>query len=195
MERYPVFGLEGLDGTGKSTVGKMLAEETGSHYIYFTHNSRLALLRKHFDNAPTPIRFICYLGVAIENYRYVEEERRMNNIFLDRTIFSTLAYHKSYGLPKIYTTLVPRFLYDQFDKIVFFQASDDERRLRLESRNAASKIVSQKSDDRSILFANSIDTEYQKVLPTGTIFVNTDSKTPKQVMNEVKNQIQIKRLI
>ena len=92
MERHKVFGLEGLDGTGKSTAGRMLAEETGSRYMYFADYSRLATVRRYFDNAPSIVRFLYYVGVAVENYHYLEEARRMDDVLLDRTIFSTLVY-------------------------------------------------------------------------------------------------------
>lgn len=151
--------------------------------------NRLKPLREYFDNAPTRLRFLYYVIAAIENYRYVEEARRVNDVFLDRTIFSTLVYHKAYGLSKAWTSFIPKFLYNQFNGLVFLHAGEDERRKRLENRSVANNLLPQKSDDKSIALASRIYEEYQKVLPRGTIFVITDFKTPREVVDEVRRQI------
>lgn len=193
MEKNMVFGLEGLDGTGKTTVGKILAEETGWRYVYFTDHSKLAPLRRYFEHAPIKIRFLYYVGASIENYLYVEEIRKVDDVYLDRTIFSTIAYHRAYGVPKSWTSFIPKFLQGQFNRIIFFEVSDDERRKRLGERNAISDVSTQQSDNKSITLAARINKEYHMILPQGTIFVNTDSKTPRQVVDEIRGQIPQRR--
>jgi len=63
-----VIALEGLDGTGKSTSGKLLAAQTSARYLYCMDGNRFRPYRKRFDTAPTPVRFLYYLVVPLDNY-------------------------------------------------------------------------------------------------------------------------------
>lgn len=188
MERNRVFALEGLDGVGKSTTGKILAEQTGNKYLYCMDGNRLRCLRKRFDTAPTPIRFLYYLAVPLDNYSRIERLRKNSDVFVDRTIASSIAYHRAYGLSESWLRLVPDFIMRQIDLMIYLTLSEETRRQRMKARSVTPETMT-KSDEKSLLLVSSIDEAYKSVFPDKTLILPTDYKTPQQVVDKLKAKI------
>ena len=96
MNKFVV--LEGLSGTGKTTVGKLLAERMGALF-YKTPPGPLFSIREEIDRVADNLsRFFFYLsGVVLassEILKILEEK----NVVCDRYIYTTICYHKAFGL-------------------------------------------------------------------------------------------------
>lgn len=186
-----VFALEGLDSSGKTTCGKLLAKQTDGLYLYAV-NGRLNLtLRKFFDNRSTWLRFLFYLVVNLVNYFVIKRKRKKKNIFLDRSVFSTIAYHKAYGLSDFWFKLVPPFIPKQFDLMIYFAVSEKERLNRI-IRKIKTKNTMTKSDEKSLILGKEIDAEYKKLADQyPSLVIETDNKTPQEIVDELKLKLSL----
>lgn len=183
-----IYVLESLDGVGKTTVGRLLAMQTDSVYLYCMDGNPLRPYRRFFDELPTPLRFLYYLGVSINASANAEKLRATTDVYIDRSIVSTIAYHKAYGLPDIWFNLIPRSLMDQIDIMFYFTVNEETRRQRITERQRLKGILNP-SDQKSLLLSGKIDDEYRRVFPAKTLIIPTDDKTPQQVVREVEERL------
>lgn len=184
-----VYALEGLDGTGKTESGKLLAIQTNSAYHYCMDGNPLRLYRRFFDQSPIPVRFLYYLGVSIETYRKAERLRTLSDVYVDRSIASTIAYHKAYGISDRWLSLIPNALNEQINLMIYFTASEDTRRKRILDRIGDGQQTLSHHDQKSLLLGGKVDTEYRKVFPTKTLIISTEGKNPRQIAEEVKERL------
>lgn len=103
---------------------------------------------------------------------------------IDRSIASTIAYHRAYGLARPWFNLIPKFLLNQVDMMLYFTASEDERIRRIFNRAVTADTMTE-SDKKSLVFAQKIDEAYRIVYQDRTLFVNTDGRTPEEVATDV----------
>lgn len=188
MSEHRVFALEGIDGSGKTIVGQLVAEKTGGRYFYNMDNHPLKRVRPIFDTASTEVRFLYYLAIPLVNYVRVEKMRKNSDVFFDRTIASTVAYHKAYGLSDRWFSLIPSFLYDQIDTMLYFSVREEERIRRMNSRKVTKDTMTA-SDQKSFEYSKLIDSAYRAFLPEKTLIIETDNKTPEEVALDVINKI------
>lgn len=184
MPEYFVRVLEGIDGSGKTTAGQMIAAQSDGRYLYCTEGNPLRPYRKFFDTKPLPVRFLYYLMVPLINYSRIEEMRKSSDVFVDRSIASTIAYHKAMGLSDGWFNLIPNRLINQVDTMLYFWVSEEERLRRLGNRKTNAETMTF-SDDRSRVLGYRIDHEYRKIFTDRTLFINGDNKSPQQVTDEV----------
>ncbi len=183
-----IFGLEGIDGTGKTTAGKLIAQQIGGRYFYCMEGHPLAPYRKKFDTAPVPVRFLYYLAIPWVNYSKLEKMREEGPVCEDRTIWSTIAYHKAYGLPDFWFNLIPSKLRNQIDTTIYFTATEEERKRRVLGRVVDDNTMTE-SDRKSFEFAARIDAAYRDVLPKNSLIVDTTGKRPESVTREVVSRL------
>ncbi len=188
MIEHHVYALEGADGSGKTSTGKIVAAENGGRYFYCMEGNPLAPYRKKFDTAPLPVRFLYYVAVPLLNYSKLEKMREESDVFLDRSVASTYAYHKAYGLPDYWLNLIPSKLWDQISKMIYFTVSEEERIRRLTGR-ALSEDVMTESDKKSLLFRQQIDQAYRSILQDRTIVADTTNQRPELVAKSVLEQL------
>lgn len=189
MELGRVYTLEGLDGVGKTASGKLLAIQTNSAYHYCMDHNPLRLYRRFFDQSPIPVRFLYYLGVSIDTYRKAERLRTLSDVYIDRSIASTIAYHKAYGLSDRWFNLVPKALTEQINLMIYFTVSEDTRRQRVLDRTGAGHQDLNYADQKSLLHGKRVDAEYRKIFPTKTLIISTEGKNPLQVAEEIKERL------
>lgn len=180
-----VIACEGLDMAGKTTVSKQLAEVTGSRYHYFTDNNPLAKYRKRVNKLPPIPKFLYYMACAVDTYKQAEEFRQDGDVYLDRTIASTIAYHLRLGVPDWMIALVPRQLLNQLDAMLYFTCSEQTRSDRAALRGKEL----QPQDIASFSIARQVDRNYRELMPERTIVVPTDVKAPAQIVYELHNQL------
>ncbi len=191
METHRVFALEGLDGVGKTTAGKILAEQVpNAIYLYAMDGNDLSPYRKMFDTASVGLRFLYYLAVAYNTYMNAERLRQTDNVFIDRGIASTIAYHRAFGLPDSWLYLIPQCLSDQIDTMIYLTATNAERKRRMGSRAVTSQTMTY-SDNRSLIVGQRIDEEYRIICPEKTLVICTDDKSPQSVVNEIRKNINV----
>lgn len=189
MELGRVYALEGLDGVGKTASGKLLAIQTNSAYHYCMDGNPLRLYRRFFDQSPIPVRFLYYLGVSVDTYRKTERLRTFSDVYIDRSIASTIAYHKAYGLPDRWFHLIPKSLTEQINLMVYFTVSEDTRRQRILDRRGNGQQGLNHADQKSLLLGRKVDAEYRNVFPAKTLVISTEGKNPLQVADEVKERL------
>lgn len=193
MSEYAVRALEGVDGSGKTDSGKIIAREIGGRYFYFSDGNPLRHLRSKFDKLPTLSRFLFYIAMPMLNYQRIENMRASADVFVDRTIYSTIAYHLAYGLDPKWKGVIPARLLKQFDGgMIYFSVNEEERRKRLGLRQANSGIMTI-SDQRSLQLGPVLDKEYRKLFDERTIEIVTDGKTQLAVAREAIERLYAKR--
>lgn len=89
--------LEGLDGSGKSTIAKMLRHRLQGK-LYQTPSGYYRKIKKLVDNN---LDVVEHLFFCLASIRYASAEikklLRVKTVICDRYIYSTLAYHKVLG--------------------------------------------------------------------------------------------------
>lgn len=95
MKRFPVIAVEGIDGSGKTTVAELVAKKLNGVCIhtpakvysemkgFFTNCSRFAVPRFYF-----------FLSSIWEAYNRAAEICKEKPVIFDRYILSTLIYHR-----------------------------------------------------------------------------------------------------
>lgn len=188
MEHYRIFACEGLDGTGKTTYAKLLAQQTGSAYLNWTDNNPLARFRKQADRLHPALRFTFYTALSFGTHKEAQKNQLAGDVYVDRTILSTIAYHKALGVSDAWMALIPHALLDQIDQMLYFTAAEDTRLERMQKRLGEGKALST-VDAKSLLIGRKVDEAYRTIMPHKTLVVATDDKKPQEVVDEVKQQL------
>lgn len=141
MQREKFFvSLEGLDGTGKTTVAAALAEHlrTGGMPVTTFH-----VPMEPFESAKRYVaeqcdintQFLFHLTGVSDASRKIAVELTNASVICDRYIYSTLAYHRAMGAT---VQLNPESMQIRWPDYVFYLTADDERvrRSRIDRRGA-----------------------------------------------------------
>lgn len=191
MEFHRVFALEGLDGVGKTTTGKKLVEQApNTVYLYALDGNNLSPYRKIFDTVPVNLRFLYYLAVSYGTYLNAEKLRQTDDVFIDRGIASTIAYHKAFGLQDSWLNLIPQCILDQVNTMIYLTATDEERKRRMGDRIVTAQTMTY-SDNQSLVVGQQIDEQYRIICPDKTLVVCTDNKTSQLVVDEIRKNINV----
>lgn len=94
MKRYPIIAIEGIDGSGKTTIAKILSEDLGMLYLK-TPDWPFSSIRKYFDQKCTDarVRMHFYIGCLWDAYLKAIRASKYQGVIFDRYILSTTAYH------------------------------------------------------------------------------------------------------
>ncbi len=94
MKSNHVFiSLDGVDGVGKTTVAKLLADE-GSFRYYKSPSGPFVQLRKEVDAHASPLERYCFYRLATQfDSEQISQLLETCPVVCDRYIASTLAYH------------------------------------------------------------------------------------------------------
>ena len=109
MSDKPLFiVLEGIDGSGKTTVGKRLAKELGADFCQvpmgFWKRNRVI-----FDNGKPFFRFIYYVVATIHISANISRILRDNTVVCDRYIYSTIDHNAVYW--NKYVKCIPAWIF------------------------------------------------------------------------------------
>ncbi len=168
-------GIDGIDGSGKTTVAQAIAHDTGVKYMYFTEDNILAPLRKQADTLTYEERFAFYLSMNLMNHPRLAMLRQSSTsaIILDRTPLSTFAFHEVMGVNLVPFNSVKDHLLDQFDVLCYFYASSESRKARIISRQGNGDM--QKFDEFSLRFQDEIHKAFLAILPDQAIIIDTSN--------------------
>jgi dTMP kinase len=95
MKTKPFIVVEGFDGSGKTTIAKLLAKELNYRYEK-TPSGIFQTVREHFDSPDTSLieRMAFYLGDCIK-LSVMLKTGQLDKIVVDRYFYSTIAYHQA----------------------------------------------------------------------------------------------------
>jgi dTMP kinase len=166
--------LEGIDGSGKSSVSKELALHTDALY-YRCPPRILTPLRNTADSSPYYTRYLYYL---IGNYIAQREIRKLlthTGVVCDWYVYSTIAYHsvllnKQLRIP---TILIP-------DKLFYLYATTEQISKRLNERGSQSKF-------ENLAFLERVKHKYEELLEhcPNVVRIDTTNKPVHITVNEL----------
>lgn len=129
---HPFVVIEGLGGTGKTTVGKILAKKVGGIYIK-TPTESFATARKEVDASATPMaRFLFYLATVVQASVDISHIIQTVPVVCDKYILSTICWHRAMGID----VRIPEFVSIMIPNFTFLLTCPDPKRIeRLEYRD------------------------------------------------------------
>lgn len=175
------IAIEGLDGTGKSTVCQLLAKRM-SAVLLRSGEAVPASLRAEIDaNGSLETRFFMYSFGVASLADQVVNHLQDRTVVVDRWIHSTIAYHRALGSEINQEQF--RALLDLPDYAFSLRASTDTRRARMAKRELVLP-----NDE---LFMNPrLALEVDRTLMTlGCMPLNVDASTPDEVVDTILGHI------
>lgn len=148
-------------------------------------NNPLNLIRGVMDQSPTLLRYLYYIAVPMYNYRKLERLRANGHVFLDQSVYGTIAYHLAYGLDPKYLRLIPSKLVDQIDALLYFSVPENVRRSRMEDRKVSKTEEVTLGDMKSFQVSQSVENHYLEIRPEITEVVTTHDQTEAEVVKSV----------
>jgi len=125
--------LEGLSGSGKTTVGKLVAKKMGAKF-YKTPPPLFETIRNRVDQeADLTARFLFYLAGVIQASTEISHFLELNSVVCDRYSLTTICYHRALGV----TIDIPDLISDSLIKPThtFLITCEEVKRIsRLEKR-------------------------------------------------------------
>ena len=125
--------IEGIDGTGKTSVCKSLSEKLGA-VNYKTPSGRWQKYRSVVEDRHPFIRFIYYLLSTVCSSLEISKLLRRNSVVCDRYIHSTWCHHIVYGCRFLKSIPVSRLPVKKPDLIYYLTVTSSEREKRINMR-------------------------------------------------------------
>ncbi|MCL4397430.1 AAA family ATPase [Patescibacteria group bacterium] len=123
--------LEGISGSGKTAVGKLLSQQISAEY-YHTPPEMFEKMREEAQRTlDLESRFLFYLASTMQASREISSILETQNVVCDKYIWTTICYHKVYGLD---VQLPKPDTYRQPDYAFLIVCQEDKRLLRLQAR-------------------------------------------------------------
>ena len=186
-----IITIDGLDGCGKSTLAKKLAEKLNFKYI----DKPLYQLFSVSGNDNPLYDTLCQMQKAVyskDSHRlkawftglsllYVKDILGSQNLIVDRGLLSAYAFNGNASSDPIFDVLLDMGAW--FDMSILLYASSDVRANRIKKRNSSDEDL--KDDEILNMNYNSIRDfiERNKKLPI--LYVNTDNMNEEEVFNYV----------
>lgn len=178
---YPFIVIEGLDGVGKTTCGKLLALQCSAHYTA-TPMHPFTLICKEVDEIEDlNSRFHFFLSAVVSASAVIKRLLTTQTVICDRYIFTTLAYHRAMGVST--THLDFKNLPIVFPTYTFLlSASEEVRHQRLLKRRLS--LWDKKFLDPSLV--SRLKNEFQRF---DTLNVDTTDRSPEEVVGVLLSKI------
>jgi len=186
MKRNLFVVIEGLDGSGKSTICKKLADEL-DWKLYITPPYPFNQIRIEIDrNANSETRFYFYLASVLYASKEIKEFLKTNHVICDRYIYSTICYHFALD-PRLAYFDVNRLDILKPDFVFYLHASYEERVRRIAKRDNAKieDIMNDKYNSRD--FLSRVEKEFNKFKEIYKI--NTENHTLDEIVIQIKEII------
>ena len=186
MEKYRAFAVEGLDGTGKSTTTKLLAAETNSRYYHWSEKNSLIRFKHLFQNKPLLLQFFFHVMTGADTHVRVNNMLKTSDVYVDRSMVSTIAYYKAMGIPDYLIAMIPKVTLDIYDRLLYFTADEQTRLERMEFRETSGEKAMTPRDRLSLVIGNKVDQAYRGLMPEKTHIIDTNKSTVREVVDALK---------
>lgn len=168
-----ILALEGLDGAGKTTVGRLLAELIGARYVPLPP-PKLALADSAiFREVNSVARYLHYLSGVLA---IIEDHREPEIVLADRFVASAHALHL--GVPGPLAEQLRSLPLPAPDMTFYLDVDERVRRARLTARGTALDPFEELLDVDAAFRARVAST--MRSLP-GTHLIDTTQRSPAQV--------------
>lgn len=178
------YGLEGLDGVGKTTVRETLRER--GYVVLKTPPNSFPLKRESYDGFSTTPRFAFYLAGVIMAGNEAITLAKDKPVVCDRYLLTTIAAHEAMGLSPVYISLITPFLkHIPVPKDTFLLTADEQERMRRMLERGANKV-----DLANLKINDGILNGYRKwsqKLNHHLTEVDTTHMQPKQVVERIED--------
>lgn len=187
MNSFIVF--EGVDGSGKTTIGEKLAQEIGGIYMR-TPSEGLRPARSYIDSSPSSeAKLLFYLSSVVDASQRIALTRETQPVICDRYIWSTLIPHSVYhnvDLNSLEHSL--RFITEKLEvptHTFLLTVSEDEQLKRLGLRSEGNRTASDTFCLNRTLRRRAHESYKSIAKREGWTIIDTDHKNIESVMNEV----------
>ena len=172
--------LEGVDGSGKTTVGKELSKRLGARF-YQTPSGFFRNCRDVVENWHPMLRFFLYLSASIHSSFEISRILKENPVVCDRYIYSTWTYHMVYGCKFLEHISLHWLPIRHPDTVYYLCVSKREREERISSRRNNTK----KDMDSDLL--EKVDKVFKKLKIL--VQINTTNRNKEEVVNTIFKHI------
>lgn len=186
-----IFSLEGINGTGKSTIAKAIAETSSFKYAKLPGFADIPacveirkLLETHSKNMSERTNFHLYAADMFEFFDKCGD----HNYILDRSWVSTMVYQPMGGISEktVYETLQPIV-----SRINFFVLLTCDPQVALDRINSRTHKTIAAYQDKDIAFYNRLQAEYLNVMrlylsPWQQKAIDTTNKSIEEVTEEIR---------
>jgi len=179
MIQHPFICIEGIDGTGKSTVARRIADLLNGIY-YKTPSEPFASIRGKVDRVDDPYARAMYYAAAVAfAASEIRSLREIAPVICDRYIFSTIAYHEV--LAPAVGAVIRTLPFESPDHAFVLIADEETRLRRLEERAKAFERPPLNRDYDSEFLAK-VQAQFMKL---GLTVIDTTNSTIDQVAADV----------
>lgn len=180
---HPFVVIEGIDGVGKSTIARALAEHIHGKYIE-TPWPPFDRIRDEVDDLKDlDVRFYFYVSAVIGVTPIIRECTKHQPVVCSRYIYSTLAYHRAMGVCVDYLDLSKLPLVEPTCAFLLV-ATEGIRSERLVRRGAVSIWDRKIGEDEK--YRLRVQEGFQSF---GLLKVDTSGKTVAEVVGELAHHI------
>lgn len=190
MNKFIVF--EGIDGCGKTTQAKLIAEKLNANFTFEPTDGKIGKsIREILSGSKCQKETLALLFAAdrVEHVLKIEEDLKKSHVVSDRYVYSSIVYQMSQGIPKDFLYTINNYAKTP-DLVVLLDVDLNEALIRMESREKEifEKIEIQKKIKEG--YYNLISSENERFMPKyGYIIIDTTSKSINEVFDEILNAI------
>lgn len=191
-----IITIDGLDGAGKSTLARRLAQELGYEYVdkpiyelfnvkgddNYLYNEIYHIQDLVYNKTNSNTLKSYFTGLSL---LYIKECMSERNIIIDRGLLSAYAFNGDTNSQPVFELLVQLGVF--FDASIIVTVSNEERIKRIKTRNendpdlSLDKIRNLRYDSMKNFIITHPELHY--------CIINTDGKNPEQVYVEAVNYI------
>jgi thymidylate kinase len=171
--------FEGVDGSGKTTLAKLLAKEIDAKY-YYSPPEMLLPIRTEVYEYDVAVRFQYYLLGNTITSEDVKKTLRDQPVIVDRYVYSTLAFHFPIEDENIPNLLLP-------DRIIYVTASWREIENRLSQRE-------HRKSSEQISYLQLVHQQYQRMFSglNNVVKIDTTNEAPTESISKIIQSLEVK---
>ena len=187
------ISIEGMDGVGKSTTCKLLAEKLGYkfvekplHYLFDKDEKSFdeyIRIRDKVNDNPNRVFTSWFYGLGSI---YMYEEFKNENIVTDRHLASNYAWSGSDNNNEVYDLLIEKLGKPKLTVILY--SPSDVIVKRLISRNKEDSDIA-KAKKSEMIYSRMIDFCKRKELPL--LIIDTSNLTPEEVVSRILKELSV----